>query len=61
MGIVLSQLSGPINAKPHPTQYGNGWAITRGFDAKFCPEGGAFEFHVGSQIPYHSYLSMWGI
>ena len=31
-----------INVKPHPTQYGDGWGITKGFDAKFRPEGGAF-------------------
>ena len=59
----------PINVKPHPTQYGDGWGITKGFDAKFCPEGGAFDLNkipciyignIQSQIPYLPHLSMWG-
>ena len=33
----------PINVKPHPTQYGDRWGITKRFDAKFRPEGGAFD------------------
>ena len=38
-------LDAHINVKPHPTQYGDGWGITKGFDSKFCPEGGAFDLN----------------
>ena len=30
----------PINDKPYPTQYGDGWGITKGFDPKFRPRVG---------------------
>ena len=43
--IQLKQHYAPINVKPHPTQYGDGWGITKGFDAKFRPKGGAFDLN----------------
>ena len=33
----------PINVKLYPTQYEDGWGITKGFDPKFHPKGGAFD------------------
>ena len=42
-GHKLYIFNAPISVKPLPTQYRDGWGITRGFDAKFRPEGGAFD------------------
>ena len=39
----MRRFNAPIIVKPHPPQYGHGWGITKGFEAKFCPQGGAFE------------------
>ena len=41
----------PINVKPYPTQYGDGWGLTKGFEVKFSPQGGAFEL---IKLLYHT-------
>ena len=33
----------PINIKPYSTQYEDGWGISKGFYAKLCPKGRAFD------------------